>query len=248
FRCVAFRAGTSTLLISRNQRPFDRYFPEVVEGLLALAENRIVLDGEVVASGPGGLDFSALMLRLHPSPSRVARLRRETPASFVAFDLLAGGDQDLRPRPLTERRAHLEELLAGAPPVISVTPGTGDHSVAVSWLQRFTGGGIDGVVAKENGSAYETGRRSKAWLKAKPGRTADCVVGGFRGSRTARSSPRCSSGCTTPTVTFATSAWLRRSRSRAAGSWWRSCGRRPRRSPATRGSMGSPWSAGRWGG
>ncbi|HEX2048408.1 MAG TPA: ATP-dependent DNA ligase [Acidimicrobiales bacterium] len=180
FRCVAFRAGNDTLFSSRNHRPLDRYFPELVEGLLALAEQRVVCDGEIVASGPGGLDFASLMLRLHPSGSRVSRLRRETPASFVVFDLLAVGDEDLRRLSLAERRARMLETLGGAPPVISVTPATDDLVTAESWLERFTGGGVDGVMAKDVGSGYEAGRRSKAWLKVKPTRTADCVVGGFR--------------------------------------------------------------------
>ncbi len=248
FRCVAFRAGTSTLLTSRNQRPFDRYFPEVVEGLLALGQDRIVLDGELVASGPGGLDFAALMLRLHPSASRVERLRQETPASFVAFDLLAAGDEDLRPRPLTQRRTRLEELLAGAPPVISVTPATGDHRLAASWLERFTGGGIDGVVAKESRSSYETGRRSKAWLKTKPARTADCVVGGFRWVDDRPLVASLLLGL------YDVDGHLRHV---GVASSFPAARRRQlveelrpgaRRSPATRGSTGSRWSAGRWGG
>ena len=180
FRCVAFRAGGETFLSSRNRRPFDRYFPELVEGLLAVGGGRFVLDGEIVATGPHGLDFTALMLRLHPTPSRVARLRAETPASFVAFDLLAAGDEDLRSAPLVERRARLVELLAGASPAVLTTPTTDDGAAAEEWMQRFTGGGIDGVVAKAASSAYEAGRRSRSWLKVKPERTADCVVGGFR--------------------------------------------------------------------
>ncbi|MDP9070787.1 MAG: ATP-dependent DNA ligase [Actinomycetota bacterium] len=180
FRCVAFRAGDDTLLSSRNQRPFDRYFPELVEGLLAIGEDRFVLDGEIVAVGPRRLDFSALMLRLHPSPSRVARLRAETPACFVAFDLLADDRHDLRPLPLVERRARLAKLLGGAPPTVTATPVTDDPAVAESWLEQFTGGGVDGVVAKDARAAYETGRRSTSWLKVKRERTVDCVVGGFR--------------------------------------------------------------------
>ena len=180
FRCVAFRAGDQTLFTSRNQRPLDRYFPELVEGLRELSEQRVVFDGEIVAAGPGGLDFASLMLRLHPSHSRVVRLRTETPASFVVFDLLAAGDHDLRPLPLIERRARMLDVLAAAPGVISVTPATDDRDTAESWLEKFTGGGIDGVVAKDVGSAYDTGRRSKSWLKVKPVRTADCVVAGFR--------------------------------------------------------------------
>lgn len=180
FRCVAFRSGSQTLLLSRNQRPLDRYFPELVEGLVALADQRLVLDGEIVAAGAGGLDFAALMLRLHPSPSRVERLRRETPATFVAFDLLACGDDDLRGRPLRERRARLADLLTGAAPAMALTPSTDDRAAAEAWLAASTGGGIDGVVAKDPDSPYETGRRSKWWRKVKPARTADCVVGGFR--------------------------------------------------------------------
>lgn len=180
FRCVAFRSGHATLLASRNQRPLDRYFPEVVEGLRALSEDRVVLDGEIVAAGSQGLDFTALMLRLHPSPSRVLRLQAETPASFVAFDLLALGDDDLRPLPLAERRRRLAELLVAAPAPIMLTPSTDDREAAAAWLERFTGGGIDGVVAKDVASPYEAGRRSRCWLKVKPERTADCVVGGFR--------------------------------------------------------------------
>ena len=180
FRCVAFGAGGETLLLSRNQRPLDRYFPELVEGLVGLGNQRLVLDGEIVAAGAGGLDFAALMLRLHPSPSRVARLRTETPASFVAFDLLACGDEDLRGRPLHERRARLADVLSGAAPAITATPATEDRAAAEAWLDASTGGGIDGVVAKDPDSPYETGRRSKWWRKVKPARTADCVVGGVR--------------------------------------------------------------------
>lgn len=139
FRCLAFRAGSETLLSSRNQRPLDRYFPELVEGLLAIGEDRFVLDGEIVVAGPRGLDFSALMLRLHPSSSRVVRLRTETPASFVAFDVLASDHHDLRPLPLMERRERLVELLAAAPPAIAITPATADRGVAESWLKNVHG-------------------------------------------------------------------------------------------------------------
>ena len=181
FRCIAFREGGDTLLTSRNQRPLDRYFPEIVEGLLDAGDTtRFVLDGEIVAAGDGGPDFSALMMRLHPSPSRVARLRRETPASFVAFDLLAVGDLDVRSAPFGERRRRLSDLVGDGPAATALTPATDDPSVAEGWLQGSGGGGIDGVVAKEVQSPYEAGRRSKAWLKVKPERTADCVVGGFR--------------------------------------------------------------------
>ncbi|MBW3614454.1 MAG: ATP-dependent DNA ligase [Actinobacteria bacterium] len=180
FRCIAFRAGDKTLLSSRNERPLDRYFPEVVEGLLGLGTDRVVLDGEIVAAGADGLDFSALMFRLHPSPSRVGRLRTETPASFVAFDVLAAGGDDMRSVPFLERRPRLAEVVAGAPLTIAMTPVTDDRVGAESWLEQSRGGGIDGVVAKNLRSVYEPGRRSKSWLKVKPDRSADCVVGGFR--------------------------------------------------------------------
>ena len=186
FRALAFVHGGDTLLSSRNRRPLDRYFPEVVEGLLAVGRRvdgagiGFVLDGEIVASGPAGLDFASLMLRLHPSRSRVERLRVETPAAFVAFDLLAVGGRDLRRDRQAERRDRLAGLLADAPPTIAVTPVTDDPAAAGDWLDRFQGGGLDGVVAKEVDSPYEAGRRSRCWRKVKTERTADCVVGGFR--------------------------------------------------------------------
>jgi ATP-dependent DNA ligase len=173
FRCLAFRDGGAVDLRSRNQRPLDRYFSEIVEALLALPEPRFVLDGELVIAGPGGLDFEALLARLHPAASRVERLRRETPASFVAFDLLARGDEDLRERPFRERRRLLEELLRAVPPPLLVTPATGEPARAAKWLERF-----EGVVAKHADLRYEPGRR--AMVKVKRERTADCVVAGFR--------------------------------------------------------------------
>lgn len=129
------------------------------------------------------------MLRLHPSPSRVARLRAETPACYVAFDVLAAGDRDVRPLPLADRRAILGELRTDGPAAIRVTPATEDEKVAASWLAQFRGGGLDGVVAKDPSSRYETGRRSRAWRKVKQERTADCVVGGFRLLETAAGPP-----------------------------------------------------------
>ena len=180
FRCLALRDGRHTALVSRNGRPLGRYFPEVVEGLLDLGDQPFVLDGEVVVVGEDGLDFAALMLRLHPSPSRVARLRAETPATFVAFDLLALGPDDLAPAPLTDRRAALAALVGGHLPPVVLTPATDDRDLAGQWLERFTGEGIDGVVAKRADSRYEPGRRSRSWVKVKPHRTADCVVGGMR--------------------------------------------------------------------
>lgn len=180
FRCLAFRDGADVVLTSRNHRPFGRYFPEVVEALLRLPTERFVLDGEIVVVGPQGFDFAALMLRLHPPASRVNRLREETPASFVAFDLLATDDRDVRCLPLSERRALLEAMLTSPPSPVTLTPAMMDRTRAERWLERFTGNGIDGVVAKDPHSPYETGRRSRSWIKVKRERTADCVVGGFR--------------------------------------------------------------------
>lgn len=179
FRCVAFRDGADVLLASRNHRPLNRYFPEVEEALLSLPSERCVVDGEIVVSGVAGLDFAALMLRLHPAATRVAKLRIETPACLVAFDLLALGHSDLRARALTHRR----ELLAGVvtpSAALAITPAVTDPAAAREWMDRLTGSGIDGVVAKDPRSAYEAGRRTRAWLKAKRERTLDCVVAGFR--------------------------------------------------------------------
>jgi ATP-dependent DNA ligase len=178
FRCLAFSesAGEADLR-SRNQRPLARYFPELVEALRALPR-AAVLDGEIVIAGPDGFDFPALLARLHPSPTRVARLSRETPASFVAFDLLADGEEDLRPRPFSERRRRLEALLGGARSPLHLTPATRDPAVARAWLDRLHGAGIDGVVAKRRDLPYESGRR--AMVKVKREQTADCVVAGLR--------------------------------------------------------------------
>jgi ATP-dependent DNA ligase len=179
FRCLAFSAPVGEIdLRSRNQRPLGRYFPELVEALHALPR-AAVLDGEIVVAGPRGFDFPALLARLHPSASRVARLSRETPASFIAFDLLADGDDDLRPRRFDERRARLEALLESrAASPLHLTPATRDPSVARAWLERLPGAGIDGVVAKRRDLPYEPGRRTL--VKVKRERTADCVVAGLR--------------------------------------------------------------------
>jgi len=178
FRCLAFRDGDEVDLRSRNQRPLARYFPEVVEALLALRQSRFVLDGELVVAGPEGFDFEALLSRLHPAASRVERLRRETPASYVAFDVLALGARDLCEAPLRERRAQLEAFLPEPRPPLHVTPVTDDPQVATAWLDRFQGAGIDGVVAKHVALRYVPGRREM--IKVKRERTAECVVAGFR--------------------------------------------------------------------
>jgi ATP-dependent DNA ligase len=179
FRCLAFRDGDAVDLRSRHDRPLARYFPEIVEGLRKLAADQVVLDGEIVLAGRGGdFDFGTLMGRLHPSASRVERLRQEAPASYVAFDLLAVGSEDLTNHPFEDRRARLEELFRGAPPPVFITPATDDRNTAMEWFQRFRGAGVDGVVAKERGLRYQPGRR--AMVKVKHERTADCVVAGLR--------------------------------------------------------------------
>jgi ATP-dependent DNA ligase len=170
FRCLAFRDGGEIDLRSRNQRPLARYFPEIVEALLGLDERRFVLDGELVAAG---LDFEALLARLHPAASRVERLRTESPASLVVFDLLALGAEDLRERPFVERRRRLEELLRVTPAPLLLTPLTEEPARAAEWLDRY-----EGVVAKHADLRYEPGRR--AMVKVKREWTADCVVAGFR--------------------------------------------------------------------
>jgi ATP-dependent DNA ligase len=178
FRAIVFRGDKEIYIQSRDQRPLDRYFPDLHDSLLQLLPDGCVVDGEIVIASPHGLDFDALQLRLHPAESRVAKLAHETPASFVAFDLLAATGRDLMAEPLVRRRAMLEKLLAGTKPPLHLTPMTRDHGVAQSWLGEFEGAGLDGVVAKPVDLAYQPGKR--AMLKVKHVRTADCVVAGFR--------------------------------------------------------------------
>jgi ATP-dependent DNA ligase len=180
FRCLAFRSGEEVDLRSRHGRALARYFPEVVAGLRALPRERFVLDGEVLVARDGEFDFHSLMARLHPAASRVERLARETPARFMVFDVLALDDANLCDRPLKERRAALEELLADRPAGIHLTPVTDDAAAARRWLDRFQGAGIDGVIAKPRDLPYRPGVR--AMLKVKHERTADCVVAGCRAS------------------------------------------------------------------
>lgn len=179
FRCVVFRHGDEVVLGSRNERPLTRYFPELADPLRAQLPDRCVVDGEVVIAGPAGrLDFDALLQRIHPAPSRVRLLAEQTPASFVAFDLLAVGDEDLRPTPQSGRRRRLEEVLGAARPPVHLTPCTTDADLAAEWFSAFEGAGLDGVVAKPVHLPYREGER--CLLKVKHERTADCVVGGFR--------------------------------------------------------------------
>ena len=178
FRAIVFRDGDDLYIQSRDLKPLDRYFPELAEPLLANLPERCVLDGEIVIRRGGSLDFDALLLRIHPAASRVRVLATETPASFVAWDLLAIGDEDLRDTPQGERRARLETALAGAEPPVHLTPATLDRSLAEDWFDRFEGAGLDGVVAKRLDGTYQPGKR--AMVKIKHERTADCVVAGFR--------------------------------------------------------------------
>jgi ATP-dependent DNA ligase len=179
FRAIVFRPARGEIAIqSRDLRPLDRYFPELDEALVAGLPEGAIVDGEIVVVGATGLDFDALQQRLHPAASRVARLAVETPASFVAFDLLAADGRSLVERSQEERRTALEKLLDGARPPLYLTPATRDGEVAAAWLREFEGAGLDGVVAKPLDAPYQPGKRTM--LKIKHARTADCVVAGFR--------------------------------------------------------------------
>jgi ATP-dependent DNA ligase len=178
FRALVFRDGDTVYTQSRDLKPLDRYFPELAEPLKAQLPDRCVLDGEVVIAHGGALDFEALLLRIHPAESRVRMLAAESPASFVAWDMLALGDEDLRSTPQVERRILLETALRDAIPPVHLTPATQDRELAADWFNRFEGAGLDGVVAKRLEAAYQPGKR--AMLKIKHERTADCVVAGFR--------------------------------------------------------------------
>jgi ATP-dependent DNA ligase len=180
FRSIVFRDGNEVEIGSRNERPMTRYFPEVVEALLENVPERCVLDGEIVVVGASGdrLEFEALQQRIHPADSRVRLLSRETPARFVAFDLLALGDGDLMGRPFAERRDALEDALGAAAAPIHITAATTDRALAEDWFHRFEGAGLDGIVAKPLDGVYEPDRR--VMYKVKHERTADCVVAGYR--------------------------------------------------------------------
>src|SRR5262245_1174349 len=178
FRTLVFRDGPEILLQSRDEKPMNRYFPELEAPLAHARPERCVVDGEVVIVGDAGLDFEALLLRIHPAASRVKLLAAESPASFVAWDLLALGDEDLRETPLSRRRERLEEALAGAAPPVHLSPATRDRALAEDWFRRFEGAGLDGVMAKRLDEPYRPGERTM--IKVKHARTADCVVAGFR--------------------------------------------------------------------
>ncbi|MGV9737946.1 ATP-dependent DNA ligase [Nocardia farcinica] len=178
FRCVVFRDGAEVELGSRNDRPLTRYFPEVAEMLKQALPARCVVDGEIVVVTEHGLDFDVLQNRLHPAASRVNKLAVETPASFVAFDLLALGDEDLTGEPFAERRRRLEQILDTELARVHLTPLTRDPDVAEDWFTRFEGAGFDGVMVKAADQPYQQDKR--VMFKVKHERTADCVVAGFR--------------------------------------------------------------------
>lgn len=178
FRAIVFRDGDEIYTQSRDLKPLDRYFPELAEPFRAALPDRCIVDGEIVIAGDGGLEFESLLLRIHPAASRVAMLAETSPASFVAWDLLALGDEDLRPVPQAERRSRLEAALGTTQPTVHLTPATLDRATAADWFDKFEGAGLDGVVAKRLDAPYQPGKR--AMLKIKHQRTADCVVAGFR--------------------------------------------------------------------
>jgi ATP-dependent DNA ligase len=178
FRAIVFRDGDEVLIQSRDLKPLDRYFPELAAPIRASLPEHCVVDGEVVISKDGELQFEALLLRIHPAASRVKMLAEESPASFVGWDLLALDDRDLRATPQAERRAMLETAFSDVTAPIHLTPATTDRALAQDWFHRFEGAGLDGVIAKRLSEPYQPGKR--AMLKIKHQRTADCVVAGFR--------------------------------------------------------------------
>ena len=179
FRAIVFRAEDRIHIASRNERPLERYFPELVETLGKALPPRAVVDGEIVIASEHGLDFDALQMRIHPAASRIQMLSKQIPSSFVAFDVL-GLNKDLREQPLSERRSLLEESFIKGPNAF-ITPQASETSLAEHWFNRFEGAGLDGIVAKRADEHYLPGKR--AWIKVKHLRTADCVVGGYRLSK-----------------------------------------------------------------
>ncbi len=178
FRALVFRGTEQTYIQSRDLRPLNRYFPELEKALHEALPKGCVLDGEIVVANKKGLDFDALQQRIHPAPSRIARLSKETPAGFVAFDLLGAGGKSTMELPQSERRVRLERLLGSTRPPLYLTPMTRDRAEAEQWLHKFEGAGLDGVIAKLESATYQPGKR--AMLKIKHVRSAECVVAGFR--------------------------------------------------------------------
>ena len=184
FRAIVFRGTGGVYIQSRDARPLDRYFPELHAALLERLPQSCVVDGEIVIATAHGLDFDALQLRLHPAVSRVEKLAKETPSSFIAFDVLALAGHNLTSAPQAARRAALEELLLKVKPPVYLTPATRDRAIALDWLTRFEGAGLDGVIAKPESGTYLPGKR--AMIKVKHARTAECVVAGFRWHKSGR--------------------------------------------------------------
>ena len=182
FRSICFRDGDEVELGSRNERPMTRYFPELVAAVKAELPKRCVIDGEIIIATDHGLDFEALQQRIHPADSRVRMLAEQTPASFIAFDLLALGDDDYTRRPFSERRAALVDALAHSGPSFHVTPASTDLTTAQRWFDEFEGAGLDGIVAKPLTISYQPDKR--VMFKIKHARTADCVVAGYRTHKT----------------------------------------------------------------
>ncbi len=178
YRCIVFRDGDDVEMWSRGQKSLVRYFPELIDPLREQLPDRVVVDGELVVIGTTGLDFDLLGNRIHPADSRVQMLAVETPARFLAFDLLALGDENLMAAPFADRRARLEEILGDARPPVHLTPITASPDVARDWFHRFEGAGLDGVIAKPAGDAYTEGKRAQ--IKLKHQRTADVVIAGYR--------------------------------------------------------------------
>jgi len=178
FRALVFRDDDEVLIQSRDEKPLNRYFPELIEPLKKQLPKRCVLDGEVVLARDGGLDFDALQLRIHPAASRVKMLSEQLPASIVFFDLLSEGNKDLRTTPFQNRRQLMEKLLPAMKPPLHITPATSDLNIAADWFKRFEGAGLDGVVAKPTDGSYESNKR--VMWKVKHERECDCVVAGFR--------------------------------------------------------------------
>jgi ATP-dependent DNA ligase len=178
FRTLVFRDGNDVFIQSRDEKPLNRYFPELIGPLTTQLPERCVLDGEIVIARDAHLDFEALQLRLHPAESRVKLLAGQIPASIVFFDVLCEGDRDLRTLPFSERRTRLEMMLANAAPPLYLTPATRDRATATDWFRRFEGAGLDGVMAKQEAGVYQSDKR--VMMKVKHDRECDCVVAGFR--------------------------------------------------------------------
>jgi ATP-dependent DNA ligase len=184
FRAIVFRTADDVYIQSRDLKPLDRYFPELHDALIEQLPPDCVVDGEIVIATPEGLDFDALQLRLHPAASRVAKLAKAAPSSFVAFDLLGADGQSLLDCPQSDRRRALERLLTQVKPPVYLTPMTRNRELAAEWLERFEGAGLDGVIAKPENQPYSPGKR--VMFKIKHARTADCVVAGFRWHKSGR--------------------------------------------------------------